>query len=529
MKDFKKLFLIVLSFYLLLYLFYSASICYAKSSQIEQWGVFEIALKGPSSGNPFTDIQLSAVFTKNNHTIKTFGFYDGNGIYRIRFMPESTGEWHYITSSNCLELNEIKDNFIVVAPTKINHGPVRVQGMYSFSYADGTVYRPIGTTAYAWIHQGDKLAEQTLQTLAASPFNKLRMTVFPKHYEWNNNEPLLYPYSGTAPRIWDLKRFNPEFFQNLEHRVQQLGDLGIEADIILFHPYDKGHWGFDRMPAQADDLYLRYIIARLSAYHNVWWSIANEYDFLKEKKPSDWDRFFQIVESNDPYGHLRSIHNGSIIYNNTLPWVSHASIQNGSAVEDYARAILYRDVYRKPVIFDEVKYEGNIPQRWGNITAQEMVKRFWEGTIAGTFVGHSECFLDSHDIIWWAKGGVLRGQSVERIAFLKKILEDSPNEGLEPIDKWQNCPFAGKRGYYYLGYFGESKPSEWLFSLYKAELKAGMKFKVEVIDTWDMTITPVDTIFELNKPRSYSVEDKNGRSVPLPSKPFIALRIRRIP
>jgi hypothetical protein len=281
MKDFKKLFFIVLSFYLLLYLFYSASICYAKSSQIEQWGVFEIALKGPSSGNPFTDIQLSAVFTKNNRTIKTFGFYDGNGIYRIRFMPESTGEWHYITSSNCLELNEIKDNFIVVAPTKINHGPVRVQGMYSFSYADGTVYRPIGTTAYAWIHQGDKLAEQTLQTLAASPFNKLRMTVFPKHYEWNNNEPLLYPYSGTPPRIWDLKRFNPEFFQNLEHRVQQLGDLGIEADIILFHPYDKGHWGFDRMPAQADDLYLRYIIARLSAYHNVWWSIANEYDFLK--------------------------------------------------------------------------------------------------------------------------------------------------------------------------------------------------------------------------------------------------------
>ena len=63
--------------------------------------------------------------------------------------------------------------------------------------------------------------------------------------------------------------------QHLEQRVGQLRSLGIEADVILFDPYDKGRWGFDRMDAATDDRYIRYIVARLGAYRNVWWSLAN--------------------------------------------------------------------------------------------------------------------------------------------------------------------------------------------------------------------------------------------------------------
>ena len=156
------------------------------------------------------------------------------------------------------------------------------------------------------------------------------------------------------------------------------------------------------------------------------------------------------MQDNDPYGHLRSIHNGSRLYNHTLPWVTHASIQNGSAVEDFGRAGLYRDVYRKPIVFDEVKYEGNIDQRWGQLSAEEMVHRFWQGTIAGTYVGHGETYLDPQDVLWWSKGGVLHGQSPARLTFLKKVLESAPPEGLEPIDKWQDLRTAGKAGEYYL-------------------------------------------------------------------------------
>src|SRR5262249_53510248 len=36
------------------------------------------------------------------------------------------------------------------------------------------------------------------------------------------------------------------------------------------------------MPAAVDDRYVRYLVARLAAHRNVWWSLANEYDFMKE-------------------------------------------------------------------------------------------------------------------------------------------------------------------------------------------------------------------------------------------------------
>ena len=106
--------------------------------------------------------------------------------------------------------------------------------------------------------------------------------------------------------------------------------------------------------------------------------------------------------------------------------------------------MLYRDVYRKPIVFDEIKYEGNIPLRWGNLSAEEMVHRFWECIIAGTYPGHGECYLHPHDMLWWSKGGVLHGQSPARIAFLRDILATSPADGIEPIDKWQ-VPERGRQ------------------------------------------------------------------------------------
>ncbi|MCP6468176.1 hypothetical protein NL473_29315, partial [Klebsiella pneumoniae] len=79
--------------------------------------------------------------------------------------------------------------------------------------------------------------------------------------------------------------------------------------------------GFDEMPAEADDRYLRYVVARLAAYRNVWWSMANEFDILKTKTDGDWDRLFQVVQTSDPYGRLRSIHNWRRLYDNGKPWV----------------------------------------------------------------------------------------------------------------------------------------------------------------------------------------------------------------
>lgn len=470
---------------------------------VERWGVFELALAGPSSGNPYLDVRVGAQFRYRNRAVDVDGFYDGDGNYRVRFMPDEIGEWRYTTTSNMPELAGKTGMFQATAPAAGNHGPVRVRHTTHFGYEDGTPYVPIGTTAYAWAHQGDQLEEQTLETLRSAPFNKMRMCVFPKNYDYNKNEPVYYPFPRFSTGVNDYSHFDPRFFQHLEQRILDLQKLGIEADLILFHPYDR--WGYAGMPAEVNDRYLRYVVARFAAYRNVWWSIANEWDLVKTKNLGDWDRFFRIVQESDPYQHLRSIHHSVVMYDHAKPWVTHVSIQGS----DLETAREYVEKYRKPVIYDECKYEGNIPKRWGNISAQELVRRFWLGTVNGVYVGHGETYLDPNDVLWWSKGGVLHGDSPKRIAFLRQILEAAPAEGLNNLSTYYLG--AGQAGRYYLFYFDVNQPAEYQF-----DLAPGVQYRADVIDPWEMTISPVAGTFA-------------GKfKMNLPGKPYLAVRFERI-
>lgn len=476
----------------------------------EKWGVAELTLEGPSHGNPFVDVEVKAEFAFQGRQVSVSGFYDGEGVYKIRFMPDAEGAWTYRISSNARSLDGIRGQLECTAASADNHGPVRVKHTFHFAYEDGTPYIPVGTTCYAWTHQGDALEEQTLETLRHSPFNKLRMCVFPKSYQFNENEPVHYPYEGSLRDGWDFTRFNPAFFRHLERRIAQLGELGIEADLILFHAYDR--WGFSEMSKAADDRYLTYLAARLSAYRNVWWSLANEYDLMWAKEADDWERFAAILTAGDPSRHLMSIHNCFGFYDHSRPWVTHCSIQRTDVYRTSENTNEWRERYRKPVVIDECAYEGNIDQGWGNITGQEMVRRFWEGAIRGGYVGHGETYMHPDDILWWSKGGKLHGTSPERIGFLRTILEEGPAEGLNPLDSPWDVPSAGIPDRYYLYYFGFNQPSFRIFNM-----KPGIRYCVDVIDTWNMTVERQPWLYE----GTFRIE--------LPGRPYMTVRLHALP
>jgi hypothetical protein len=539
-----------LTFAALLLLAQSSLFAATTQPDVELWGVFETSLPGLSTGNPFTDVNLSARFIRGTMVVAVNGFYDGDGTYRVRFMPSALGDWQFVTQSNVPELSGKTGSFSCIKPTGPNHGPVRVANTYHFAYADGTPYSCFGTTCYAWAHEPESIQEQTLQTFKTGPFNKVRMLVLP-----GEHAPLFYPYPRDSAGHFDKTRFNPDFFRHMEKRIAQLGDEGVEADLILFHPYHKGEmqW-FDDLDVAADDAYLHYVIARFASLRNVWWSLGNEYNQVKHRTEADWDHFFQLVQADDPYGHLRSIHNGARFYDYNKPWVTHASIQNGSAVSDFGRAMLYRQLVRKPIVYDEVCYEGHIPARWGHLTGEEMTLRFWMGTIGGTYVGHGETLPDpgawsatggtppsakpdaqhtTGAVAWVGGGDKLLGQSPARIAFLRKIVESGPPDGIEPIDQYYDANIGGKAGEFYLVYFGHETPTSWPFVLprdppNKTALTEGMKFHVDVLDTWNMTITPLDQVFTTGKPVAEQYPEAGNAVVKLPGKPYIALRITRM-
>ncbi|WP_288381111.1 DUF5605 domain-containing protein [uncultured Massilia sp.] len=502
----------------------SLAIAHAQE-RVEKWGVYEVVLKGADAGNPFIDLELGATFTQGSESYAPEGFYDGDGTYRIRFMPPSAGQWRWVTRSNHPDLDGKKGAFVAVEGK--NKGPVRVANVHHFAHADGTPFRPFGTTIYEWAFQPEAKKRQTLETLRKTAFNKARMLAVPpyKPYYLSGATRLTdFPFVGSSRADFDFSRFNPVYFRNLERDVQRLSDLGIQVDLILFRPYDKGQWGFDTTSDAVNQRFVRYMVARFAAYQNIWWSMANENSYIKHLGDEDFDRYFQIVQKHDPYGHLRSIHNADRIYDYNKPWVTHVSLQYYNAVKVFGVSPLLRDIYRKPIVHDEINYEGNSASRWGQLSGEELTRRFWIALTGGAYATHGE-ILDNG---WIGGGGYLAGASPERIAFLRTIVEAGPKEGLKPIDQLFVMNTAGKAGEYYLMYFGDERPSEWRFELPVGELRSGMQFKVDVIDTWNMTITPVAGTFSIGELTRYRVADQDKRSVALPGKPYMALRIQRV-
>jgi len=516
--------------------------------KVEQWDRFEASFKYSPKGNGFTDVKFSAVFQGSDTIYNISGFYDGDNTFKIRFMPQKTGTWNFTTKSNVPELNNKKGSFECIKAFGNNHGIVRVNGTYNFKYADGKQYYPFGTTAYAWIHMGQELQEITLNTLKESGFNKVRMCVFPKDYNLVKEEPEIFPYmvkeikkdpKGNDIKVWDFDRFNPAFFQHLEKRIDDLNKIGIEADLILFHPYDKGRWGFDAMSNDLNIRYIKYLEARLASFRNVWWSIANEWDLVRYKTHDDWDLLSKTTVESDPYRHLCSIHGSTAKYfEYWKPEFTHLSVQDESPVMNFGAAAILRNAYQKPVIYDEVGYEGNLISRWGRYSPEEMTYLVWMGIIAGTYVTHGDSYMykDATDTIFWAKGGTFDGTSWKRISFLRKIVEECPNPlQLADVGRDHRTSTAGNR--YYIIYFGKEMNDSWLFNLpirnaasdfgYKRLVK-GTGFKVEIIDTWEMTIKTYPENFETSQETDYRVYDKDYKKVRLPLKPYIALRITEI-
>ena len=198
---------------------------------------------------------------------------------------------------------------------------------------------------------------ETLQTLREGQgdgqvFNKQRMTVFPKWYRNNHQNPVEV---GTAFQIrpgsvadnatawgcvgegcpstsgsFDFTRFNVSYWRNYERLIGEMQRMGVIADvswdlsavdmsgpaaapqnsaarcayalrvpgayqIIVFHPYDDDHWGFDCMGGRTptatkpydtthDKFYLRYLAARLASFsngeHQSEWPSRFEEDLL---------------------------------------------------------------------------------------------------------------------------------------------------------------------------------------------------------------------------------------------------------
>ena len=543
--------------------------------QGKQYEVTEFCFKGAEPPGSQVEVDATGCFTLGECRITVPGFYAGNGEYKLRFLPELTGDWQYEIGSEFLCLKE-SGTLSVIPADPGRHGPVRPKGTAMY-YADGTWCPTFGTTVYALASQSEALIEETLESLSNAPFNKLRTCVFPKHYVYNTNNPQYYAFEKKPGReekrfsaeglppfpqkeaerddYWDTTRPSFAFWDHFEGILKRLDEMGIQVDLILFHPYDR--WGFSNLSLEDSLRYLDYLLRRLSAFPNLWWSLANEYDLCFNKTEKDFRDYETFIAKRDPFRHPVSNHNCFKIWDAGSENITHVSWQT----KELTRVAEKLQKHGKPVLIDECRYEGNVPEFWGNLSGEDMTRSFWRVTSQGGYCTHGETFLPETekgkkatrtgepDVVWWARGGRLNGESPARIAFLRKIVENLPGP-LEPFDSGlgglamldddalrkaittapsgfgdvlnaiSRMGYADRKGmftmeYSYQGHCGDDAYLWYLddqcAAVYSISLPENRKYRVDVMDTWNMTC---ETVFS-----GASGEVR----VPLPGRRYMAI------
>ena len=159
-------------------------------------------------------------------------------------------------------------------------------------------------------------------------------------------------------------------------------------------------------------------------------------------------------------------------------------------------------------MIDECAYEGNIDQGWGNITGEEMVRRFWEGTVRGGYVGHGETYLTTPRTSGGPRAGSCaapaRTGSGSSAASWRQPRAATSSRCPARLGR----PQRRHRGPVRLIYFGFNQPT-----YRRSILPPGDRFHVDVIDTWNMTIETLPETFE-------------GRfRIELPGRQYVAVRL----
>jgi hypothetical protein len=166
---------------------------------------------------------------------------------------------------------------------------------------------------------------------------------------------------------------------------------------------------------------------------------------------------------------------------------------------------------------------------------------------SGAYVTHGETFFQEDEVIWWAKGGVLKGESVARIRFLKDLLSSLP-QNIESLSHQkasnpnESKPTGNEENtdYFTVALFKlpEAERNRRILELIPArvggpdylleylgrecsafrnlELPDAGRYQVEIIDAWEMT-------------RRVFVGEASGQvRVTLPAKEGIALLVTRL-
>ncbi len=126
-----------------------------------------------------------------------------------------------------------------------------------------------------------------------------------------------------------------------------------------------------------------------------------------------------------------------------------------------------------PSSSDECAYEGDIDQGWGNVTGEEMTRRFWEGAVRGGYVATArrtcrppvgEAVMPASagtddEVLWWGEGRrAATARPPRGSASSSGSSPRSPGACWTPHRRTGTALGAGTDGTVRVAYFGFNRP-----------------------------------------------------------------------
>ncbi|MCR4622413.1 MAG: DUF5060 domain-containing protein [Clostridiales bacterium] len=338
---------------------------------IPRWEIFEESFF--SSGeyeNPFVDVDLEAEFSCGERKYTVDGFFDGDGIWRVRFSPPEEGEWKYTTHSNLQELDGKTGEFACVHP--ISRGPLTLNPQFPnwFFRGDGTPQLIVNDGWFPHTANGHELPFEDLefQQPSQADFDRffdiladhgvnmvVGMSELYARQKSITDTSFVWPWKivDAEKNLIDKERFNLDFYRRWEHNLAHAKrrDLFYVFEVLYDdslirprewnnHPYNvkNGGWlesdsdlGVDVCWRNLFDVnnpmsrkylgrYIKYTMARLACFSNILWEIGAENAnlavlpermlkgaFMPVEPIAEWYKYWaRRIALNDPYGRLRT-------------------------------------------------------------------------------------------------------------------------------------------------------------------------------------------------------------------------------
>jgi hypothetical protein len=335
------------------------------------WDRFEASvLNDKAYDNPYADVDLSVRYTRpDGSTIDFWGFYDGDGTWRIRCMPDQLGRWEY---------DAIFSDGSLGASGAFACEPSDIPGMISLDETNPVWfgYKGGGHVLIRSLHVGDRFFADADNPATGEAWDPSRRTAFldwaqeqrynmlsvASHYLNRDKEGR--GLGWRTPDLWDAQTQTPNCG---EYRRMEavLDDLASRK--MLVYPF-AGFFGRDSdypTDPAGEDLYIRYTLARLGAYWNLLFVVGGPEPLLR-KWPyltgDDVDRLGRKIGSLDAFGHVLSAHNptGDDAFGDAA-WTSYTILQGPKTTDrgELSVGVLKNHHPSKPLYAQETLWPGN--------------------------------------------------------------------------------------------------------------------------------------------------------------------------